>query len=273
MLLFWGQGNRTDVDALDWAARVVANGGTVSAATLQAQSNLVRGLKADGIWPKINRLNTFCGDQLAAAMVPLKVGGGSATETNVNFVGGDYTEATGLTGNGTTKYINTGLNPSVSITSNDSHIAVYNRASAEAAGGATMGCATGGFAASFTLYAPLGSDGLLYSNQYNVGTGRVVSGAVIGTPYGFCVGSRTAANSHTIYRNGSSVNTNATSGGALPVNANFLVFALHDGASAVAFSTAVVAAYSVGSGLTGADVTAYNTHLEAFQDALGRGVA
>lgn len=261
-----------DSDALAWAAAVVSNGGTVSAATLTAVSNFCKAAKGAGYWNKLNRINLICGNQLAAALVPLKVGGGSATDTNVNFVGGDYTEATGLTGNGTTKYLNTGLNPSIALTANDTHLAVYSRSSAEIASGATMGCFTAA-AAIFSLYAPLGSDGKLYSSQYNGSApGRVVSAAAISTPFGFCVGSRSASNAHAAYRNAVSLASEASTGGALPNNANFLVFAVHDGASPTAFSSMTISAYSIGSGLSAADVTAYNTHMQAFQTALGRNV-
>jgi hypothetical protein len=225
-----------------------------------------RSAKASGYWTKLNRVNLFCGNQLAAALIPLKVGLGSATETNVNFVSGDYTEATGLTGNGSTKYLNTGL-LATGLTLNDTHLAVYNRSSA--AGNSTLGCLNGTdrltFAAPFT-------DSRMYSDMYDSGSGRVSSAGVIGTPNGFLVASRTASNSHAVYRNGASVNSNATSGGALPA-ANVFVFAYSNAGAPNGYTSNILAGYSIGSGLSAAEVAAYNTHMEAFQDALNRGVA
>jgi hypothetical protein len=259
----------TDADAAAWAAAVTAAGGTYSAAGLAASSAFVVSAKAAGYWTKLNRINLFAGgggtaaQNLTGTLVPLKVGGGSATETNVNFVAGDYTEATGLTGNGSTKYLNTGLIANTSLTLNDTHLAVYNRSSTAAAGGLTMGVNS-----EFSLQAPF-SDGNAYSDQYNTVAGRV-SGA-LAAPYGFVVGSRTAAASHTIYRNAVSVATNATSGGTLSLLATF-VFACNSGGSPALFISQPLAGYSIGSGLSGADVTAYNTHMQAFQTALGRNV-
>jgi hypothetical protein len=75
---------------------------------VNALTAFVTSAKAGGYWAKLSRLNLFCGDQLAAALVPLKNAGG-ALETNVGFVAGDYTPLAGLTGNGTSKKLDTGL--------------------------------------------------------------------------------------------------------------------------------------------------------------------
>lgn len=265
-------GNTTDADAAAWATAVLANSGTYSASTLSAVSTFVKSAKASGYWDKLTRVNLFCGDQLAAALVPLKVGGGGTTDTNVNFVSGDYSESTGLTGNGSTKYLKTGLLANA-LTANDTHLALYNLSSSTGAtNDLVMGAmALGGAGDRISLAGPF-SDAKVYSDQYNTVAGRVSSGAAIGTPYGFVVGSRTAADAHAAYRAGSLLSSNTTTGGALPAF-EIYVFAWNDGGSAAEFGAHAAGAYSIGSGLTSSDVTAYNTHMEAFQDALGRGVA
>jgi hypothetical protein len=179
-------------------------------------------------------------------------------------VAGDYTEATGLTGNGTTKYLRTGLIPSVSLVLNDTHMAVYNRESASAVSN-QMGA--GG---PMIFYAPH-TGAQTISDQYNTTTGRVGPTAAIGTPYGFLIASRNGAGEHTIYRNAVSLATNATSGGALPA-IEIYVFASNNFGAPTAFNDGARGGYSIGSGLSAADVTAYNTHMETFQDALARGV-
>jgi hypothetical protein len=235
---------------------------------LSAVHTFCQSAKASGYWDKLNRINLFCGNQLTAALVPLKVGGGSATDTNVNFVSGDYTEATGITGNGTTKYLNTGLVPSASLTLNDTHVAAYVRSSSG------TGCAVGAYANAganqYNLYTPLGGTGDHTSGQYDFAGGRV-SGFSAG-PYGMLCGSRISSASHAIYRNGSSLASNATTGGALPAIAVF-AFANNISGAASDFNNQALAGYSIGSGLSLSDVVAYTTHMETFQDALGRGVA
>src|SRR6478736_153668 len=132
-----------DGDAVAWAIAVLAAGGTYSVSTLAAVSNFCVSAKAASLWTKLNRVNLFCGDQLAAALVPLKVGGGSATDTNVNFVGGDYTEATGLTGNGTTKYLRTG-HVLTSLPAQSTSLGVYCRTQVFGATAVFMGAEAAG---------------------------------------------------------------------------------------------------------------------------------
>ena len=110
-------------EAQSWATRVIANGGTFSGSTLSAVSKFCRDIDAAGIRDKFYRLNLFCGEQLQAALCPLylstsRIGSalGQPTDTNNNFVSGDYTER-GSTGgmtrsSGGTKQISTaGFSP------------------------------------------------------------------------------------------------------------------------------------------------------------------
>jgi hypothetical protein len=257
-----------DSDALAWASAVTVAGGTYSTPTLAAVSAFCVSAKASGYWTKINRINLFCGDQLAACLVPLKVGGGSATETNTNFVAGDYSEATGLTGNGVNKYLRTGLTPNGTLTLNNTHLAVYNRAPNATGGQIAIGADDG--TSFFQTYAPL-STGSFFSDQYNSsGAAGRVSGAVV-APYRLLVASRTASNSHVIYKDGSSVATSTSSGGGLP-NVQFYVFAANSTGVANQFTAMPFGAYSIGSGLSAADVTAYSAHMQTFQTALSRQV-
>lgn len=252
-------GVSVDSDAAAWASAVTANGGTVSSGTMSAVSTFCKSAKASGYWTKLNRINLFAGNQLAAALVPLKVGGGGNTDTNVNFVSGDYSEATGLTSNGTTKYLRTGLIPSASLSLNDTHLATYSRANTNLHQGVTL------------IFDLLMQAATMFSDQYNgsTGSGRV-QGAVAAAS-GFGVGSRMAATAHAVYLNGSSIATSATSGGSLPT-AECYVFALNNAGSPSNPTTGPCGAYSIGSGLSAADVAAYNTHMQAFQTALGRNV-
>jgi hypothetical protein len=265
LLLSGGGAASVDADAQAWADAVTGAGGTYSAATLTAVSSFCVSAKANSYWTKLTRINVFAGNQLAAALVPLKVGGGNATDTNVNFVSGDYTEATGITGNGTTKYLNTGLLANA-LTANSTHLAVYNRSSLNAANNISIGANAATDVLKF--FAPF-SDGVAYSDMYNNAGGRV-SNAVT-TPFGMLVASRTASNAHAIYRNGVSLATNATSGGSLPARAIY-VFAANNTGTTEGYISAALGAYSIGSGLTAGDVTAYNTDMQALMTAFGRNV-
>jgi hypothetical protein len=259
-----------DADAQAWADAVTLAGGTYSAGDLTAMSAFITAAKANGYWTKLTCFGPLMGGQLTAALVQYK-SGVWAPATNVNFVSGDYTRATGLTGNGTTKYLNTGFIPSVSNTLNDTHLAAYVRSSTAANGGTAIGAlnSTGQMLA---LNFPF-SDGVAYSDQYNISNGRI-SVPALTAPFGFGVGSRLAAANHAVYRNGASIGTSATATalGTLPNVALFVCALNNNGGGATQFAATPIGMYSGGPGLTGTDATNYNTDIQTLMTALGRNV-
>jgi hypothetical protein len=109
-----------------------------------------------------------------------------------------------------------------------------------------------------------------YTN--NIGSGRVITPGALAAPFGFVVGSRTSSTAHSIYRNGSSLASNVSaSTGALPT-VSVYVCAQNASGSPGTFVSNPLSAYSIGSGLSAGDVTAYNTHMQTFQTALSRNV-
>jgi hypothetical protein len=70
-----------------------------------AIDDFVVGCKSDGIWDAIKASCILAGARtLNGLLVPLK----GAAPTNVNFVSADYNRKTGLKGNGSSKYLDTG---------------------------------------------------------------------------------------------------------------------------------------------------------------------
>jgi hypothetical protein len=104
-------------EANAWRTAVVANGGSVSASTMRAVSKFCGDIDKAGIRDRFYRLNLFCGNDLNAVLVPLYRGPsrtgtqlGNATDINQGtFVGSDYVENSGLKGNGSSKYLETGV--------------------------------------------------------------------------------------------------------------------------------------------------------------------
>lgn len=107
----------SNADAQDWVNRVYTNGGTVSASTASAVNTFCNAIDSAGIRDRFYRLNLFCGSNLNAALVPLYRGPsrtgtqyGNTTDTNNGpFVAGDYAESSGLKGNQSSKYLDTGV--------------------------------------------------------------------------------------------------------------------------------------------------------------------
>jgi hypothetical protein len=113
-----------DPDARDYILRVeAADGDRLESPVRGAINDFVLGCKADGIWSAIKSSCIMAGARtLSGAIIPLV---GNAP-TNFNFVSGDYSRKTGLLGNGSTKYLNTGYLSNTFFTSNnDHHLSVY----------------------------------------------------------------------------------------------------------------------------------------------------
>lgn len=106
----------TNLDTRDWLTRVYKNGGTVSVATATAVQNFCDSIDSAGLRNRFFRLNLFCGNDLNSCAVPLYRGPsrtgtqrGFLYDINNNFISADYEENSGLKGNGSNKYLETGL--------------------------------------------------------------------------------------------------------------------------------------------------------------------
>lgn len=94
---------------LDWRNRVIQAGGTIAADILAAHDDFAYALDAAGLLPKIYRLNTFSGDSFTSALVPFIRTVGYSADRNTAFVSGDWSQANGLKGDGSTKSLSTGI--------------------------------------------------------------------------------------------------------------------------------------------------------------------
>jgi hypothetical protein len=269
----------SNADAQDWINRVYSNGGTVSTSTAAAVNTFCDDIDAAGIRDRFFRLNLFCGNSdsaLAAVRTPLyrgqSLGGtqfGNLTDVNAGnlFAPADYSEGNGLTGNGSSKYLQTGLASSAFITGGNarSHLAVYKRTSTNSgvllsarsttlgntwefgAGGNLLGGGTGSFPVPSTHDSLIGitrtnSTDLVSFRRTSLATANAASASVTGTSIPFAV----------FARNDQSTDTNAYSTNL--------------------FSNQTLAAYSIGIGLDATQIAAYDAAMQAFQTALGRNV-
>jgi hypothetical protein len=259
----------------DWLTRAVANGGTISDTTLHAADILVTSAKAKNYWNCLNRVNLFAGNQLAACLVPLLVGGGFAIDDNHDFVNGDYTEATGLKGDGLTKHLRTGFIPSVSMVLYDTHVSVYNRTAGVGAGvnKASMGTGTDDSTSEITLLLPgYNNDNLVaYMTSY---TNNMASSGYTDPP-GHIIISRTANNSLVAYQAGVAYDSDVLVDGApaLPTGQMYIFAKNQYQSSAIGFlCPQYLAGYTLGSKMTAQNALDFSTDFQAFQTALGRQV-
>lgn len=269
-------------EALAWRTAVLANGGSVGS-SLKPVSDFCRAIDAAGIRSKFLRLNLLVGGNLSAARVPLYRGasstgtqyGGTVDVNNGPFVSGDYSEATGLVGNGTTKYLDTGLTFASLIAFgmhyDDDHACAYVRT--PGAGTYLGGVDTGDQSSAYELaYDGLGVT--FYSGD-PFGDASVNG---LSTQGGMFIGQRTAS-SFSMFRNNVDITNSSTSGYQNDFDwpltpPKVLVFAQGNATGTNGNeSSATLAAYSIGTAFaTSAQRTAYYNAMLTLQTALGRNV-
>jgi hypothetical protein len=263
-------------EAQAWRNAVIANGGTVSGSTLTAVSNFCRSIDAAGLRDRFYRLNLFAGTGLSAALVPLYRGQsrtgtqyGNTTDTNNGpFVSGDYVETGstgGLTSNGTSKYLNTGVKAN-DLGQTDRHLSM-------------VGVTTGGS----------GSKYFLGMDNFGCG-GNAFWGILTGSPSPsqFMVRAQTAATqSSSFSATGNAYILLTGNGGATayekgvfavtgPANAftapslDVYTHALNRCGTSVDYTAARLTAYSIGAAMTTAQAASFYTAMAAFQTALSR---
>ena len=276
-------------EAASWAARVVANGGTVSGTTLSAVDKFCKAIASAGIRDRFYRLNLFCGTGLNAALVPLyrgpSLGGtqyGNATDTNNAFVGigTDYAEtgaSGGLTGNGTSKYLDTGL-ATGTIGFSNGHLSVYHSQASGAnqtrtwIGARDTNAASNAYLSNglFSTSAVFGAFSGTSTANFNTG------GSQTGAAAGHRLLSRTTATAMNNYYNAVSQASSATditgSISGLSSTRSLFVAAYNDQGTASQYMNGRIMAYSAGLGLSQLQAEAFYTAMQTFQTALGRNV-
>jgi hypothetical protein len=260
---------------------VVANGGSVSASTMRAVSKFCADIDAAGIRDRFYRLNLFAGTGLNACLVPLYRGQsrtgtqyGNTTDTNANFVSGDYVEtgaSGGLKGLRTSlKRLETGLLVS-EFDGHNFHVSAYESALSDT----SFDAAVGGRNTTTSTGFNLGTSGSATTYQL----GLVNNGIELAsTTAGYFLAVQTGNRQGALYRNGVS-ETTTYAGGAntasdwSSVTWGIAVFAIQGGASSFGdYSSARLGAYSLGVSMTGTQVADLYTAMQAFQTALTRNV-
>lgn len=274
-------------EALDWSIRVAANGGN-PAGTLLAVSEFCWAIDAAGVRSLIRRCNLFCGGNLSGALVPLyrsaSFGGtvlGNSTDTNNNFVSGDFTETTGLKGNGTTKFLNTGFSPASFASTSSVHLS-YSGTGLETTSAATSGSGDR-FAIGTFNNAEAGLYDLSIANwlaatgpnqrgsRFSTFAGFVYgSSSSRGTTESHLIGTRTSTTAAALYGGGSSIATNSASVTPSSHSQPIYVFGLNLNGTAGVLTAGTLRMYSIGAGLNATQAAAFSAAVSALNIALGR---
>lgn len=257
---------RFDIDAVKYFNNITTNGGTISATSKAYINKFVIQMKAAGLWSLMTEIYPLMGNNLAAAMVKLKYST-TAFMTNHNFVSGDYVETgagAGLTGDGSTKYVDTAFQ----LSTNYSSLGIYRNK----IGTATNGIDFGNYQVTSTLS--------YFIRSFNNGTNSSLQGAnytsdsVTATPGSYITerGSNGSAFTY-IYKNGVFVQQVTQSFGSTP-SCTGLLLGLNSRNGSVntptQFSNATICFAFYGTSLTAAQVASINTLMTALQTSLGR---
>ncbi|AFY72016.1 hypothetical protein Pse7367_3793 (plasmid) [Thalassoporum mexicanum PCC 7367] len=255
--------NNLDPVTTNYVANIITAGGTISSAAIAASDQLVRGLKADGLWNLLQEVYPFCGD-FNAALVKLKTVTGQNVLTNHNFVSGDYIESTGLTSNGTTKYLGTDFTPSIH-SGDDFSLGVY---CPDASTDSNAIACRNSIASRRQLLAPRSGGSTI---SYLVDSDRVDSGTLSTSngAFGSLIGSKLGTNLEA-YQNGVSVISGAVVASPTKPTVEYFVFALNDNGAVSTHSATTYSFGFIGDGLTDTQVTSLHNRILAFQQSLGR---
>lgn len=194
------------IELITWQNRVVAAGGGFASNSLVIAGNFLNVLHGKSYAHKVIYLLPMLGVGINAARVPLidKLNVGAAT--NVSFVDADFSQSTGLQGNGSTKYLNSLIKPSQLGASNNGGLGWWENNISFTANVEPIGCyntaSTNRYVIDlrdFTAFFPWGLPG------NNAGNGGVAA------TNGHYYGNRSSATLRQFSKNGVITGTNTTS--------------------------------------------------------------
>jgi len=250
-----GGGGGFDADAIAFFDRVTAASGSLTTTEQDAVNTLVVQMKTYGIWGSMKAIYPMVGASAAACSQNLV----SASFTG-SFSSGWTFASTGVTGNGTSTFMNTNFNAqALGESINNYSIFMYTR---------TLGTtdAGNGITTSGGRTDLLDFDGKRYwtcglpATQINGGTKWI----------GLSLGSRISTTSNKLYRN----NTNTYSNNTLNTSTSFFNSPLFMGSLTgySVFANYQYALFGMGNGLTDTQASNFYTAVQAFQTSLSRQV-
>lgn len=256
------------------AAAFLTTAGITDYTISLAINNLVIGLKTDGIWAKCLAIYPFVGGTSITHKYNLR----NLASYNLSFSGGWTHTSTGAKPNGINAFANTGLIPSVNLTTNYGSASYYSRNGDEeiaTSGGTVIGVRSDNDSTvnnNFTLAVKIKTLNFSTFNFTVTGTtvnqqGRYLD--TIGT--GFYVGSMDGVRGD-IYRNGIVQTTENFSYSRNTPNLGIYLGSLNNKGIAAEYTLKESAFAHIGDALTNTDISNLNNRVQAFQTTLGRQV-
>jgi hypothetical protein len=257
-------GGGFDPDAQAFFDRVTTAGGTLSETEKTATNTLVVSMKADGVWTSMKAIYPMVGASAAACAQNLKSSSFTGT-----FSSGWTFASTGVTPNGTSAFMNTGLVPNTNLTNNNVHLSYYSRTQ-NAESSSELGSSNTGYTNQYTLdlYYLGVSQKVFVASNYPVYSATSTNTDTLG----FGIGSRTSTTSAKLYMDGVLLGTNVNNN-PNGLSTSSIYLGGHNNAGAtVEYSSKQCAFASIGDGLTDTQALNFDTAVQAFQTTLSRQV-
>ena len=240
-----------DTDAL---AYFTANTSITSSADKSAINDFYLGLKSDGVYTSIGAMY-------------LPIWGSTNSKWNLitpvdndasfrlTFTGGLTYASTGITPNGTTGYANTHYNVNTNGSINSCHLSFYSRTSIDVSSSEEMGCLTD---ASTRHEFSINSVGTAYLTLNANNSYATYGPTSLSTK--LYIGTRTASNLTTIYRDGTSIASSTNASTSKP-SYDIYIFGRNLAGTANSFSTKQGSFMSIGLGLDSTKALALNNRV------------
>jgi hypothetical protein len=246
-----------DPDALAFFNRVTAAGGTLSNTEKTAINQLVLDMKSVNVWTSMKAIYPMVGASAAACAQNLK----SSSFTG-SFSSGWTFASTGVTPNGTSATFNTGLNPTIHLSSvNSNHQAVYLRTGSAAANVVDIGQNNNQW-----LSAIYWSISMTFI--YNPTSANIISVPTTNSN-NLSINTRRSSTDFAFFNNNSKLGTDITPN-ILSFNSNNVHIGSAGGSTF--YSSRENAFASIGDGLTDTQASDFYTAVQTFQTTLSRQV-
>lgn len=244
-------------DAILFFSRVSAAGGTLSATEQSAIITLVEQMKTNGIWDKMKAIYPMVGASAAACAQNLK----SSSYTGT-FNGVVTFASTGITSNGISGYMDTGIIPLLDLSLNNVHLSFYSRTN-NVGNFSEMGANNG-------LNNRLQLTFKFATTNFNAMNNNVTQSSYSGTSSGLFAASRISPLQFKSFINGIPSTIISTSQNLS--NKEIVLLATNNDGIKNQWSTRQCAFASIGDGLTDTEASNLYTAVQAFQTTLSRQV-
>jgi hypothetical protein len=247
-----------DTDAVAFFNRVTAAGGTLSATEKLAVDTLVKQMKADGTWTPMKAIYPMVGASAAACKQNLKSSSFTGT-----FTSGWTFASTGVTGNGTSAYMDTQLSPNTTMNFNSQSYFIY-KTTVQAATVSEFGVSSANDVSNGVQ--------LFLNNGWNTINEFVFSGTFTSrTVAGAYILNRNNSNDKKLFVNGSLFETKTSSAANYTLQ-NIWLGCRNNAGSGQFFTNTETRFFSIGDGLTDTQASNFYTAVQAFQTTLLRQV-